>query len=298
MQPHITTEPIDNIEKELIKAVSDSQTRFTPLALEKMLFEKFAMGKKQAQSVLKHLVSKGELAYTYRYGCTFLELSFSKPVRISEHIVLTPPGIPYDSDPETVVIEIMSGASFGTGRHPTTRLALKGIEYAVKKSGDFLHKKGTNLLDIGTGSGVLAIAAVRLGIEKGIGIDIEPCAVAEAKENVRINGLEDKILIHNVPVEEIRSFFSLVIANLRYPTIARLFSHITAVTEPGAWVVLSGIKADEISQLLDIYTEEYFTSEWKAVEKDWAGRSTSQHSKTGLSILSRAVLHLSTVKRV
>lgn len=270
MQPHITTKHIDDIEQELIKAVSDSQTGFTPPALEKMLVQKFAISKKQAKSILKNLVAKGELAYTYRYGCTFLELSFSKPVRISEHIVLTPPGIPYNSDPETVVIEIMSGASFGTGRHPSTRLALQGIEYALKKAGDFPDKKETCLLDIGTGSGVLAIAAVRLGIEKGIGIDIEPCAVAEAKENIRINRLEDKILIHNGPVEEIHSLFSLIIANLRYPTLARLFTHITAITEPDAWLVLSGIKADELSELLDIYTEKYFRQEWEAVEKDWA----------------------------
>ncbi len=271
MQPHIAAEPIDNIEKELIKAVSASQTRFTPPALEKMLCEKFATGKKQAKSILKNLVAKGELAYTYRYGCTFLELSFSKPVRISEFIVLRPPGISYDADPETVVIEIMSGASFGTGRHPTTRLALKGVEYAVKKSGAFLHKKETRLLDIGTGSGVLAIAAVLLGIEKGIGIDIDLCAIAEAKENVRINGLNSRIEIYDLPVEEIHSPFSLIIANLRYPTLARLFAHICEITEPGAHAVLSGIKTDEIPDLLDIYTEKHFTQEWSAIEKDWAG---------------------------
>ena len=259
------------IQKDILKIILESPKRFTPIALEKMISQKFALEKRQAKTVISDLVTKGEITYIYQYGCTFLERSFNKPVHISKRVVLKPPEIDYTPRSEEVVINIRHGASFGTGQHPTTRLAIRGIEHALKDNAYIKDKKGNALLDIGTGSGVLAIAAVQMGIEKGIGIDIDPCSIAEARENIRINDLENRINISDQAVEEIHRSFSLIIANLRYPTLIRLFSHLTEITDPDGVIILSGIKADELEELLRVYTKKNFECRWQAVEKDWAG---------------------------
>jgi ribosomal protein L11 methyltransferase len=163
--------PTDNktISKAILETVSGSRKKITPIALEKIAYEKYALGRKQIKSVIQSLIAKGELIYTYQYGSTFLEKSFNRPVRISKHVVIKPPENSFESKPGDVVINLAKGASFGTGQHPTTRLAVKGVEYALRECDYFKGSKKTCLLDIGTGSGILVIAAVLLGIQKGMG---------------------------------------------------------------------------------------------------------------------------------
>ena len=153
----------------------------------------FGINKKQTKSVIRELVAGGELAYTYEYGCTFLERSFAKPVRISKHIVLQPPGHHHPANPKDVVVKIKPGASFGAGNHPTTRLAIQGIEFVLLGDQALDKTNNTSVLDIGTGSGVLLITAILCGMQTGLGIDIDACARVEAAENVRINGLDDRV---------------------------------------------------------------------------------------------------------
>lgn len=264
------SEDIEAVGKEVIRMVSESQSRLTPVRLEKDISQRFALSGKQAKSFIRQLVRKGELIYTYQYGCTFLEQSFNRPVRISKYVVLKPPGIPYDAGNNEIVAVISPGAAFGTGQHPTTRLAIRGIEYALRDCTDFKDKSGTCLLDIGTGSGVLAITAALMGIEKGIGTDIDPCALAESRENIRRNGLESRIEIQNRAAEDIRGPFSVILANLRYPTLARIYSHLAEITDKNGMLILSGIKAEELPNLLKIYSAR-FECQWNRTENDWAG---------------------------
>jgi len=280
------------IRENILSIIRESRERLTHGRLEKIISKRFSLSRKQIRSILRELVTQGELIYTYQYGCTFLEPSFEKAVRISKHVVLKPHGISYQARPEDVVIEMKHGASFGTGQHPTTRLAIRGIEYALKdcqhfrtcspslrlcasareNCQHFSNEKETRLLDIGTGTGVLALVALQLGIHKGIGTDIDPCAKAEARENVALNGLDARMLIRNEVAEDIREPFSLIIANLRYPTLRRLASHLNVITEANGLIILSGIKTDEIPDLLSVYTEVHgFRCIWKETEKDWGG---------------------------
>ena len=265
--------PTDNnsIIKSILEIVTDSREKITPIALEKIASEKFALGKKQIKSVIQGLIAKGELIYTYQYGSTFLEKSFTRPVRISKHIVIKPPENSFASKPGDVVIDLIQGASFGTGQHPTTRLAVKGIDYALKECGQFKENKNACLLDVGTGSGILAIAAVLLGIEKGTGIDIDPCAIAEARENIKINGLEHRIDICDIAFEKIDRASLMITANLRYPTIKRLLPHMYKTVHKKGFVVLSGIKTGEMKDMLNIYQEKGFLCRWKEKEQDWVG---------------------------
>lgn len=262
---------INTIRNDILNIVSESQKLITPIELEKAISNKYLLNKKQAKSIIRDLNATGDLAYTYKYGCTFLEKSFNRPIRISKHIVLKPPANHYTPKHEDVVIQLRHGTSFGTGKHPTTRLSVKGIEYVLKHDEYIKSNNETSLLDIGTGSGILVITAVVFGIKRGVGIDIDPCARAEAKENVKLNGLKDKIDISDRPVENINDHFSMITANLRYPTIKKLFFHINRILDKSGFLIISGIKADELKDVLSIYTKKQFKCLWKEIEKDWAG---------------------------
>jgi len=273
---HQTTESkrltnIKTIRKAILETVSGSPKKITPRALEKIASEKYAFEKKQVKSAIRDLIERGELIYTYKYGSTFVEKSFNRPVRISKHVVIKPPENSFESNPGDVVINLARGASFGAGEHPTTRLAVRGIDYALKECGYFKDNKKTCLLDVGTGSGILVIAAVFLGVKQGMGIDTDPCSIAEAKENIKINGLQSAINISDRALEKIDREFSMITANLRYPTLKRLQPYLYETVHKKGLIVLSGIKTGELKELLNTYQDKGFLCRWKAVEQNWAG---------------------------
>jgi len=258
------------IRREVLSCVNASKKKLTPGALERALSERFSMDRLEFKAVVRNLVSDRELMYTYHFGCSFLEKSFNKPIRISHRVVLKPHGMFYRPGIKDVVIRIQQGAAFGSGDHPTTRLAVQGIETALLET-DRFKKDNTKALDIGTGSGVLAIAAVLMGIKTARGIDIDPCARAEAGKNIQLNHLAHRISIHDHNILDIHETFTLVTANLRYPTLKRLCPHMVHLTEKNSAVVVSGIKTDEVSDLLNEFTRNRFKCVWKSFEKDWAG---------------------------
>jgi ribosomal protein L11 methyltransferase len=259
---------IDGIRKAILENVAASPG-LTPQHLEKTILETYGLDKIRAKSVLKDLVAHGQLEYTYEFGSTYLVLSFSKPVRISAHVVVRPPGHRYRPAPDEVVIQIKPGAAFGGGRHPTTRLSVKAIEFLLKKvRPDWLNANGS-VLDIGTGSGILAIAAVCLGVNKGLAIDIDPCAIAEAAENIAINHLEGQLVVSGRQLDTIHRSFSMVVANLRYPSLKKLYPQITEQTDPNGGVVLSGFRLHERNDLIDLYTAKHFECIWTADELEW-----------------------------
>jgi len=251
--------------------VADSIVKVTPPALKKSLIETCGLNKKQIKTVIRDLVSNGELVYTYEFGSTFLEPSFNKPVRVSTHVILKPPGHSYQLVPEDVVIQIKPGAAFGDGRHPTSRLAIRGIEYVLKKFTSNIPDGRCTVLDIGTGSGILVLTSVGLGIHKGLGIDIDPAARSEAKENVLINRLEDRIKISDQYLETIDGCFDLVTANLRYPTLKKICPCLRKITNPDGFIVFSGIRSHELADLIKAYARKKFEVKWQDIEHDWVG---------------------------
>jgi len=258
------------IQKALMERVAASPARLTPQVLEKTICETYGLNKARAREVLKRLLVNGQLEYTYEFGSTYLVRSFNQPVRISAHVVVTPPGRRYPPAPDDVVIQIKPGAAFGGGRHPTTRLALKAIEFLLKEvRPDWLQRK-CSVLDIGTGSGILAIAALCLGVERGLAIDIDPCAVSEAAENRALNHLEGRLTVSDFRLDDIHSSFSMVIANLRYPSLKNFYPRITRLTDTDGGVVLSGFRLHERDDLIGLYAARHFEAMWTADELDWA----------------------------
>jgi len=251
--------------------VANSTVRVTPPTLEKTLIESHGLTRKQVKAIIRDLVSDGELAYTYEFGSTFLELSFNKPVRVSTHVVLKPPGHHFQPQSRDVVIQIKPGAAFGDGRHPTSRLAVRGIEYVLKHYNLDVTADHSRVLDIGTGSGILVLTAVSIGIHRGMGIDIDPAARSEAGDNVSLNRLADQIEISDQFLESIEGPFNLVTANLRYPTLKKISSCLRKITLPKGFIVFSGIRSHESADLIKTYDRNGFEFLWQDDTHDWAG---------------------------
>jgi ribosomal protein L11 methyltransferase len=259
------------IHRKLLAIVEESNRRLTPGELKKRLLGKISVDAKALETAINDLVLSRELTYTYQFGCSFLEKSYEKPTRVSRRVVLKPPDIVYEPASCDIVINILKGASFGFGDHPTTRLAIQGIETALFNKYADIHVDNGCALDIGTGSGILAIAAVLIGIKRAVGIDIDSCARAEAQKNIRLNGLEHRIKILDTSVEDIKEAYSLITANLRFPTLKQLCPHIAGITQKKGAVVVSGIKSDEVEDLLDTFAQNGLQCMWRAGEKGWAG---------------------------
>ena len=259
---------IETLRQEVLDMVFQSKRRLTPKDLEKRICQKFSISKNAFKTVVKNLVADGELVYTYTFGRSFLEKSFNKPVRISKRIILKPPGMFYRPESDEIVVKLQHGASFGTGEHPTTRLAAEGIEEALSTKEFFQKDKYLQALDIGTGSGILSIIAVLMGVKKAVGTDVDPCARSEARNNIKLNRLENRIEIHDSALEQIDQKFSIITANLRYPTLRRLCRRMVEKMEKGGLLVISGVKTDEIPGLLNTYEQHHLRCVWKKIEKD------------------------------
>ncbi len=261
----------ETMRREVLALVEGSKQRLTPGRLKKQLCENKIADAKMLKAVIRDLVSSRDLTYTYQFGCSFIEKSYEKPVRISKHVVWKPPDTVFKPDPQDIVIEILKGASFGFGDHPTTRLAILGIEAALTPNRNILTAENSRALDIGTGSGVLAMAAVLLGMPGAVGIDIDPCARNEARINVELNSLEHRIAILDTAVDDIKEPYAMIIANLRYPTLRRFCSHMAEITQQKGVIVVSGIRSYEVEDLLIGFARTGFQCTWKANEKGWAG---------------------------
>lgn len=257
----------DPVEHEIIRFVDEGQV--TPIALAKTISKKFQLSIEEVKSAVNRLINAGCLAYSFRHGRTTIDRSFEKPVRISPHVILSPPGRDFIAHNGDIVVEVAQGAAFGDGRHPSTRIAVQAIEHVLRDTLFLQHHKDAVVLDIGTGSGILAITALRFGVEKAAGVDTDANARYEAAQNAKSNDLETRLEILHTPLEHIRDSFDMVVANLRYPTLIRIGSKLaTLVKHPGA-VVLSGIQLEESEKVMNAYGAYGFAVEWEATEKNW-----------------------------
>ncbi|AJE04583.1 50S ribosomal protein L11 methyltransferase [Geobacter pickeringii] len=159
------------------------------------------------------------------------------PTRIGSHLVIKPTWEPFDSAPGDLVIELDPGMAFGTGTHPTTRLCLEALEEIAASLG----AAPLEVLDVGTGSGILAIAAAKLGARRVVGTDIDPDAVVVAAENCAMNGVADAVELVTTPLEAIPGSFTVTLANILAEDLVRMAAELATTVAPGGFLVLSGI---------------------------------------------------------
>lgn len=260
------------LDARVLDWVTNARGRLTPLALKRRVREAHkSISRSRIESSIKRLVEQKALVYTYQLGNSFLELSFEKPVRVADAIVLKPPACNYDPLPGDIVVTIKAGAAFGTGCHPTTRLSLMGLEKVC--TGHLIPARTENcrVLDIGTGSGVLGIAALKMGLDQGIGLDIDPCARTEATENVILNALSGQMVISDQSLDSLEGRFFLITANLRLPTLITYFDTMSALMEKKGCLVISGIKSNEIDSLKRVSDRHEMQACWEGEELGWGG---------------------------
>ncbi len=256
----------------ILTTVTDAEIRLTPQALILQTCQKRGATPGEVKSAIRTLFDKGDLSYSYVFGATCIEPSFSKPVRITDHFILSPPGFPTTQEKDAFEISIRPGISFGSGRHPTTRLCLRAMEYALIKH-SFLPSanKSSRAVDVGTGSGVLAIAAVKAGMGHCLALDNDPVAATEAEKNIAFNHLSDQITVSHRELSPTSTVFSLVCANLRFPTLTSLSELFNTITKKGAVLIFSGIRPEEAASLIQTYRSMGFNKKWQADEKNWTG---------------------------
>jgi ribosomal protein L11 methyltransferase len=164
--------------------------------------------------------------------------------------------------PDQTAVNVMldPGLAFGTGTHPTTALCLRWL--------DGLDLTGKTVVDFGCGSGILAIAALKLGAKRVIGIDIDPQALLASKDNAERNGVADDIEVY-LPQNQPELHADIVVANILSGPLRELQDIITAYCKPDGLLAMSGILGNQAQGISDLYQRD-FDMDSIAVEGDWA----------------------------
>ncbi|CAM4265859.1 50S ribosomal protein L11 methyltransferase [Paenibacillus tarimensis] len=200
---------------------------------------------------------------------------YFKPLRVSERLTIKPTWEEYEAGPDERIIELDPGMAFGTGTHPTTALCLRTLDSVIKG--------GEQVIDVGTGSGILAIGAVRLGASSVLALDLDPVAVSSAKENTRLNGLESAVQVHlsdllgvlrsseagdgtalnvQVPVD-------LVVANILAEIILLFIGDVYEALKPGGIYIASGIYENKEAAVAEALEIAGFVIESREREDKW-----------------------------
>jgi ribosomal protein L11 methyltransferase len=158
-----------------------------------------------------------------------------RPFSIAAGLVVRPPWEVYEPKDGERVLELEPGRAFGTGLHETTRLVAKAIEEHASAIA------GATVLDVGCGSGILALVALALGARRAVAIDVDPDAVAVTRENAARNALSERVEASTTPVSEIGVTAPLVLANIEARTLVPMARELEACVAPGGLLLLSGI---------------------------------------------------------
>jgi ribosomal protein L11 methyltransferase len=168
---------------------------------------------------------------------------WARPLRAGAHVVLHPAWLPVGTaDADDVVVRLDPGRTFGSGSHASTRLVVAALE-AHLGSGD-------RVLDVGTGSGVLAVVAARLGAGSVRGIDIDPASPAATRANAGANGVEAIVTASTEPLETVEGRFAVVVANIGVRVLDELAGALWARVESGGVLVLAGLLDAQVDPLL------------------------------------------------
>ncbi|CAM5195859.1 Ribosomal protein L11 methyltransferase OS=Ureibacillus acetophenoni OX=614649 GN=prmA PE=3 SV=1 [Ureibacillus acetophenoni] len=188
------------------------------------------------------------------------------PVKISERFTIVPTWESYQPvSTDELIIELDPGMAFGTGTHPTTVMCLQALEKVVKK--------GDTVVDVGTGSGVLAIGAALLGARKVHALDLDEVAVKSALENVELNKVDHIIdVFHGNLLDSIHEPSDIVVGNLLAEIIMSFTDDAYSIVKPGGKYITSGIigfKKDEVKQALEksgfVIEEVLMMEDWVAI---------------------------------
>jgi ribosomal protein L11 methyltransferase len=158
------------------------------------------------------------------------------PAWIDPDLVICPAWVPFEADAGVSVLRIEPGSTFGLGDHPTTVLSMRAVRAALRP--------GSTILDVGCGSGVLAIGACVLGASRAVGIDIAPASLSVTAANAVANGVGDRVEVSTTPLAQVDGLFDIVVANILAPGLIELADDLRRVLEPSGVLIISGVLAN------------------------------------------------------
>ena len=238
---HDTTPHWDYVDQAVMEKMKDCETCVTiyvadnPQGMEELM---------QVRQILARLKAQDPDG---KYGRLELEMKdvdeedwsnawkkYYHPVQVGEHLVVCPSWEAYDRQPDDVVLTLNPGMAFGTGTHDTTRLCMELLEKYITPL--------DTVLDVGCGSGILAITAALLGANKIIGCDIDEVAVKVAGENAALNGVQDRISFHQGDLtSQVEGSFQIICANIVADVIIRLSEDAGSYLAKDGIFITSGI---------------------------------------------------------
>ncbi len=168
---------------------------------------------------------------------------YYKPSKVGEKIVVKPIWEEYEAKGDELVVNLDPGMAFGTGTHETTRMCIQSLEKYVKED--------SIVFDVGCGSGILAIAAAKLGAKKAVGVDLDPVAVESSLENIQYNDLNNIEVLHGNLVEVIDGKADVVVANILAEIICILTDDVKRVLKKDGYFITSGIIHDRVVEVID-----------------------------------------------
>lgn len=197
------------------------------------------------------------------------------PVRVSERLMIAPPwSEPHRSD-RSLVVRINPGTAFGTGGHETTQLCLRQLEKRIRP--------GDRVLDVGSGSGVLAIAAVLLGASRATGIDIDPETIGNAIENARLNGVAGQVEVHagRMDYPAVDGLYRIVVSNISAASLTAMLPGLATHLHPSGELILSGLLIEEAGSFEAALASGGFSLlERETLGDWWAGAAVPSTGRT------------------
>jgi len=278
-------------KKDVLNILFQSEVKLTPQVFIKEIKTRFSVSTFEAKKMLQQLIEEQELSYHYLYGATYVEQSFLKPVAVTKNFILKPPIYkdrsspnssdqndigqndidPKKIDADKIQLVIEPGISFGSGQHPTTQLCLAAIDFCFFEKQMLDCEQSLTGADIGTGSAVLAMAMCLSGLSSCKAYEIDPVSINEAKKNINLNHLTKKIKVIEDTMKESENRFSIISANLRFPTLKTLSDMIyTSLVENGL-AIISGVREWEKDQFITLYKKKGFELAWQQDKKKWCG---------------------------
>jgi len=186
------------------------------------------------------------------------------PLRIGRHLVICPTWRTVETSESDILIHLDPGMAFGTGHHPTTRTCMEILERDTKP--------GDRILDVGCGSGILSVVAVKVGATSALGLEIDPVAARAGEENVRINGIKDKVQIVQgtlpSPLAEARSF-DIVAANISAKVVTDLAQHLIDSVAIGGKLIAGGIIEPHVEDVTKALNAVGASIDETFIDGDW-----------------------------
>ena len=188
---------------------------------------------------------------------------YFKPFRLGNRIVIKPSWETFETKEDDLVIEIDPGNAFGSGTHETTSMCIEMIEKYMRPS--------DTVIDVGCGSGILAIAAGKLGAKEIIAVDIDENAVNTARENLRLNSLSERSDVrHGDLIKVVPEKAELVVANIIADIIVRLSDDVESIMKPDALFVSSGLILDKVDWVIEELKKRQFEIVEVMKKGEWA----------------------------